>query len=141
MNPDNYFLVVNAIILLGWLPLFFAPRWKGTQWLMRSCVIPLLLAVIYVVLNVLNFGRTPGGFFTLEQVNQIFHNRALLLAGWVHFGALDLFVGYWETKDAQRSGVHHLLLLPCLLLTFFFGPAGLLAYFIVRRVSGCKVDA
>ena len=103
-------------------------------------VVPLLLAVIYVVLNALNFGRSPGGFFTLEQVNQVFQKRYLLLAGWVHFGALDLFVGYWETKDAQRSGIHHLLLLPCLLLTFFFGPAGLLAYFIVRRASGCKAE-
>jgi hypothetical protein len=138
MTPDKLFLFVSAIILIGWLPLLIAPGWKGTRWLMYTSAIPLLLASFYVVLNLLNFFRTPGGFFSLQQVSQLFQNRALLLAAWVHFGSLDLFVGYWEAEDAQRCGLHRLLLLPCLLLTFFFGPAGLLAYFVVRGASGCK---
>ena len=76
--------------------------------------------------------------FSLEQVSQLFQNRAILLAGWIHYGAFDLFVGYWETKDAQRLGIHHLLLVRCLLLTFLFGPAGLLAYLILRLTKGHK---
>ena len=141
MNSDHLFSVVNAIILIGWLPLFFAPRWKGTRWLMYSFAVPLLLATIYALLIVLNIGHSLVGFFTLEQVSQFLHNRALLLAAWIHFGAMDLFVGYWEAKDAQRSCVGHVLLVPCLLLTLFFGPAGLLAYLIVRRVRAPKASA
>jgi hypothetical protein len=35
-------------------------------------------------------------------------------------------------RDARRVGLHHLLVVPCLLLTFFFGPAGLLLYLVLR---------
>src|SRR6266446_8314268 len=135
MNLDTLFAIANTVILLGWLPLFFAPRWKGTQWLMSSFAIQVLLGVIYAGLMAVNFGRTPGGFFSLEQVSQLFQNRAILLAGWIHYGAFDLFVGMWETQDAQRLGIHHLLLVPCLLLTFLFGPAGFLAFFVVRFIN------
>jgi hypothetical protein len=135
MNPDRLFPFVNAIILIGWLPLFFAPRWKGTRWLMYSCAVPMLLAAMYVILMIFNISHSPIGIFTLEQVSQFLHNRSLLLAAWIHFGAMDLFVAYWEVNDAQRSGIPHLLMVPCLLLTLFFGPAGLLSYLIVRRTS------
>jgi len=134
MNPDHLFPVVNLIILIGWLPLFFAPRWKGTRWLMWSFAVPLILAAIYGFLIILNIKHAVGGFLSLEEVSQALHHRGLLLAAWIHFGVMDLFVGYWEAKDAQRSGVGRLFLLPCLVLTLFFGPAGLLAYLIVRRL-------
>jgi hypothetical protein len=35
-------------------------------------------------------------------------------------------------RDAQRLGIHHLLVVPCLVLTFIFGPIGLLLYFVLR---------
>jgi hypothetical protein len=54
----------------------------------------------------------------------------------VHYLAFDLFIGGWELRDAQRRGVPHLLLLPCLGLTLMFGPLGLLVYFGVRRLFG-----
>jgi len=31
-------------------------------------------------------------------VAQLFENRWLLLAGWVHYLAFDLFIGAWETR-------------------------------------------
>ncbi len=57
---------------------------------------------------------------------------ALLLAGWIHYLAFDLFVGSWEVSDAHAQGIHHLLLVPCLLATFMVGPAGLALYFILK---------
>ena len=108
---------------------------------MDSYAVPMLLAATYVILIISNFGHTVGGFFSLQQVSEFLHNRALLLAAWIHFGAMDLFVGYWEAKDAQRCGIRHLLLVPCLLLTLFFGPAGLLSYLLVRRACAGKVAA
>ena len=56
----------------------------------------------------------------------------LLLAGWVHYLAFDLFVGSWEVEDARARGVSHWLVLPCLLCTFLAGPAGLGLYLLVR---------
>jgi len=55
-----------------------------------------------------------------------------LLAGWVHYLAFDLFVGSWEARDALSHRIPHLAVIPCLLLTFLFGPAGLLLYLLLR---------
>ena len=67
----------------------------------------------------------------------------MLLAGWIHYLAFDLFIGGWETRDAVRNGIPHLLVIPCLLLTFMLGPIGLLAYFALRsgRLRALRLDA
>ena len=58
--------------------------------------------------------------------------HGMLLAGWVHYLAFDLFIGAWETRDAMARRVPRLLLAPCLVMTFMLGPIGLLCYHIVR---------
>jgi hypothetical protein len=64
-------------------------------------------------------------------VRALFENPWLLLAGWTHYLAFDLFIGGWEVRDAQRRGIPHLLVVPALVLTFLFGPAGLLLYLAI----------
>lgn len=76
-----------------------------------------------------------GSFSSLEGVMTFFQDPWLATAGWIHYLAFDLFVGAWELRDAQRRGINHLLVVPCLVITFLAGPAGLLLYFIVRGVS------
>jgi hypothetical protein len=83
-------------------------------------------------LIVSHWGETPGGFGSLSAVAMLFSNHWLLLAGWVHYLAFDLFVGSWEVRDSQRLGISHWLVIPCLILTFLFGPVGLLVYFVLR---------
>ena len=41
-------------------------------------------------------------------------------------------VGAWIVRDAGRRGISHLAVIPCLLLTFMVGPAGLLLYLVLR---------
>ena len=74
----------------------------------------------------------------MEEVSQLFNNDALLLAGWVHYLAFDLWVGSWEAGDAVKNGIHRLIMVPCLLLTFMFGPIGLLLYIIIRTIKTRK---
>ena len=38
----------------------------------------------------------------------------------------------WEVRDARSRGIHHWLVVPCLILTFLFGPAGWLLYMAMR---------
>jgi hypothetical protein len=52
----------------------------------------------------------------------------------VHYLAFDLFVGSWEVRDSRVHGIPHWFVLPCLFLTFMFGPAGWLLYLTVRVV-------
>ena len=113
--------------MAGWALLVFAPRWRWSQ-RMASAIIPLTLAIVYLVLIVLYFAKSPGGFGTLAQVTQLFQNPWLLLAGWIHYLAFDLFLGAWQVRQAQRLGISHFLVIPCLLCTFFVGPDGFLVF-------------
>jgi Domain of unknown function (DUF4281) len=144
MNPEVLFSAANLFALAGWMLLAALPRWKWTDRLVLSGGFSLVLAGLYLVLLVRFFGSSEGGFQSLEQVSKLFQQPYLLLAGWVHYLAFDLFVGCWEVRDARHRGVPHWLVLPCLALTFLFGPVGLLAYYGVRsfaRKSESKKDA
>jgi hypothetical protein len=134
MTADQLFSILNAITVAAWLPLVFLPRmrWVSTH---VPVVIPVLLAVVYVVLVAAMFGRTEGGFSSLAGVSALFDNPWMLLAGWTHYLAFDLFIGGWEVRDAQQRGIPHLLVVPALVLTFLFGPAGWLLYLVIRRLA------
>ena len=67
---------------------------------------------------------SEGGFSSLDDVALLFSNPWMLLAGWIHYLAFDLLVGTWEARDSRDRGIPHLLLVPCLILTFLFGPPG-----------------
>jgi hypothetical protein len=134
VTPDMLFRLSNNIALLGWLTLIFAPRWRWASRLIGPVLIPLLLAVLYTVLVITQFGH-GGGFTSLAAVGVLFQNHFMLLAGWVHYLAFDLFIGSWEVRDAQRIGIKHYLVVPCLILTFLFGPSGWLLYFAIRTAA------
>lgn len=135
MDPETLFSICQNAVLPGWLLLVVAPRWKWTAGLISSVILPGLMAVIYIYLIATNIGNTEGSFGTLAGVAQFFENRNLLLAGWVHYLAFDLFVGAWEVRDSQRVGVRHWFVIPCLVMTLLLGPAGLLLYFVIRTVK------
>lgn len=135
LTPDSLFALANPVALLGWALLLLAPRWRGTRAVVHSGALPLLLAVAYAGLITTHYLGPHGGegsFGSLDEVAELFRDRWALLAGWVHYLCFDLWTGAWEARDAQRRGVPHGLLVPCLLLTFLFGPVGLLLYFGVR---------
>jgi Domain of unknown function (DUF4281) len=128
---ESIFSACSSLALLGWALLVFLPRQRHAH-LLAAAGIPLAISVVYLVLIAQHFGRSEGGFGSLSDVAQLFSNPALLLAGWVHYLAFDLFIGAWESRDAQRHGIPHLLVVPCLLLTFMLGPIGLLTYWALR---------
>jgi hypothetical protein len=128
MSAEQVFSIANGIAVAAWLLLAAAPRRRWVTDIVAGRAVPLLFAVLYVGIVAATFGRAEGGFSSLAGVAALFGNRWLLLAGWLHYLAFDLLVGAWEARDAQHRGVPHLLLLPCLALTFLFGPAGWLAY-------------
>jgi hypothetical protein len=131
MSADQLFQIASTLVLPGWLLLILAPRWRYTM-PVAAVGLPLLLAVLYAVLIGQHWGEGEGGFGTLDEVTKLFANRYVLLGGWIHYLAFDLFIGAWEVRDAQKHQLPHLAVVPCLLLTFMFGPAGLLLYFVLR---------
>ncbi|CAN5396596.1 ABA4-like family protein [soil metagenome] len=132
MKAEQIFSIANLVAILAWLLIAIFPTWKYTRRIVLSGAVPLLLAVAYLVLIFLFFGQAEGGFGSLADVMKLFTNEWAVLAGWIHYLAFDLFVGSWEVKDSQERGVSHVLVIPCLFLTFVFGPIGFLLYHIVR---------
>ncbi len=133
MQPDALFQIVNPMVLPGWALLLFAPRWRWTQ-PVAAVLLPMVLACVYLVTLVTALsGGGEGNFNSLAGVAALFRNPMALLAGWIHYLAFDLFIGSWEVRDAGRRGLSHWLVAPCLVLTFLFGPVGLLLYFGLRR--------
>jgi hypothetical protein len=135
MTPERLFSIVNPIALAGWIFLLALPRQRWAA-IAAAWAIPGLLAITYVAVVATHLVGSPGGFSSLPAVATLYANRWLLLAGWIHYLAFDLFVGSWEARDARERGVPHLALMPCLVLTFLFGPAGWLLYLLARRVAG-----
>jgi hypothetical protein len=134
MTPEQIFSIANSVAMAGWLILILGWRTRWAATLVSAVIVPLLLAILYTVLVAAHWGETNGGFGSLAAVAALFSNSWLLLAGWVHFLAFDLFIGSWQVRDARAHDIPIWAVVPCLALTFLFGPAGLLTYFAVRLV-------
>jgi hypothetical protein len=138
VTPEQIFSIVNLIATGSWILLVTLPRQRWVTQIVTSVAVPLLFAIVYVGIVATTFGRTPGGFTTLAAVATLFSSPWALLAGWIHYLAFDLLIGTWEAVDSRKRGVPHLLLVPCLVLTFLFGPAGWLLYRGVRLTRDTK---
>ena len=134
MNASQIFQIVNPIATLGWILLVFFPNWKHTKNITVVLLSSFLFAGLYIFSLSISFGKTGGNFSSLEGVRLLFTNDFALLAGWIHYLAFDLFVGTWEVEDAKINGISRLLVIPCLFLTFMFGPTGLFCYTILKLV-------
>lgn len=135
MNPDTLFALSGPLAMLGWAALVLSPLSPRAAQVVAGLVIPLLLAVAYTGLILGHWAGAEGGFASLQDVAKLFANPWLLLAGWLHYLCFDLFVGAWIVRSARADGVAHGFVIPCLILTFLFGPAGYLTFAALRFVQ------
>lgn len=141
MTPDTLFQFSGPLAMLGWLVLALSqlsPAWADR---ISAVVIPVLLSIGYTALVLANWSGAPGGFDSLANVMLLFTDPHVALAGWVHYLAFDLFVGAWITRTARAEGIPHLFVLPCLVPTFLFGPAGFLLFTALRAIYAARASA
>lgn len=138
MTPDALFQAAGPIALLGWLALALAPLAPRAADVLAGLAIPALLSVGYTELILVHWADAPGGFGSLAEVMALFTHSGVALAGWVHYLAFDLFVGAWITRTARAEGIPHLVVLPCLVPTFLFGPAGFLTFTALRAILALR---
>ncbi|AQG80938.1 ABA4-like family protein [Spirosoma montaniterrae] len=134
MTPEQTFQFANALVLPQWLLMAVAPRWSVTDWLMRSYLIPVVLAALYATYL---FGGGPvdfSAFGSLAGIKNLFSTGGdgVMLAGWIHYLAFDLVAGTVVVRDAQRLGIPHGWVVLPLFACFMVGPVGLLLYWLVR---------
>ena len=132
MSPDKIFSLCSTIAMAGWIVLILLPFWFHSDKFILGIIIT-LLSIVYAWLVFDSFQMEDiKKFGSLQGVMQLFDNPVVVTAGWVHYLAFDLLVGIFIKRNAIRHNISHWLLVPCLLLTFMFGPVGLLLYLVIR---------
>ena len=63
MHPQMLFSASGKLAMAGWALLVFAPRWRWSQRI-ASAIIPLTLAIVYLVLIVLYFAKARRLYHT-----------------------------------------------------------------------------
>jgi hypothetical protein len=134
MSPENLFLVSNAIALVGWILLLVAPWLPRLADRVAGYGIPVVLALVYATTLVSYMPDAEGSFTSLSGVAAGFAAPSIALVGWLHYLALDLFVGGWESRTARRESIPHWQVVPCLVLTLFAAPIGLTLFLLIRRL-------
>lgn len=132
MTTDTLFSLSGMLAMAGWAALLGSRFFPVLAQRIAGVAVPLLLSVAYAGLVLAFWGGAEGGFDSLANVMRLFASREIALAGWIHYLAFDLFVGAWIVRTAQHERVAFLAVLPCLALTFLFGPIGYLAFSALR---------
>ena len=136
LDPHLAFSIAGPLVLAAWAGLLlslFVRQVRPIAWPAAQFAVPIILAFAYVLLIWAGFSEAQGGGYgSIAEIRALFASDSALVAGWFHYLAFDLFIGCWILRDGLERKIHPLLILPCLPLTFLFGPAGLLLYLIMR---------
>ena len=140
MPPDLIFKICSFITMAGWIILvLISPFWKKADKFLIGVIITILCIVYAWLIATVLRPSDFSSFGSLEGVMELFRNPTLVTAGWIHYLALDLFVGMWIAKNGASHGINHWYLAPVLLITFMLAPVGLLIYLLIRYVKTKKV--
>ena len=139
MDYSLLFKIANYSVLPAWFLLIILPHNRITRYLVHSYIYTIILGIIYITLIVSNWGAGEGGMGSLIEIRKAFGSDEILLAGWIHYLVFDLMIGSWQVRDAKQNGISHWMIIPALILTLFFGPAGLVLYLLLRMFKTHKL--
>ncbi len=134
LSDEQLFTLANGLPLVGWVALCLAPL-RRAPLVALARIVAAVLAVGYAVLVGAALTKGGGGLpdlTTLPGLARAFSDPHVMLIGWVHYLAFDLWTGAWEVEEAGRRGMSHWAVLPALLLTFLAGPIGLVLFLLLR---------
>ena len=143
---ENIYLWINLGILPFWFMLIIIPNSKFTTFFVNSVILPLILsaAYVYVIYQAILLEEpifdTFKIYLSLENLYTIFATESFLLVFWLHFLALNLFLGSWISRDGVKYNMPRGLVFAPLILVYFTGPLGLVLYWIIRVFYSKKLS-
>ena len=135
---ENIFVWTSFGILPFWFMLIFIPNSKVTQFFVNSIILPLILstAYVYVIYQTILLDEPIFDVFrlylSLDNLYTIFATESFLLIFWLHFVALNLFLGSWVSRDGIKYNMSRGLIFIPLVLIYFTGPLGFVLYWLIR---------
>ena len=138
LTHENIYLWANFTILPFWLMLIIIPNSKFAQFFVNSIIVPLILsaAYIYTVYQAILMNEPIFDVFrlylSLDNLYILFATESFLLVFWLHFLALNLFLGSWISRDGIKYNMPRSLVFLPLILVYLTGPLGLVLYWIIR---------
>ena len=142
---ENIYLWTNFGVLPFWAMLILIPNSRLTQIFVNSVILPLILATayIYVIYQTIlleeNLFQTFKLYLSFDNLYTILAVESFLLAFWLHFIALNLFLGSWVSRDGVKYSIPKSVVFVPLVLIYFFGPLGLVIYWMVRILYSKKL--
>ena len=135
---ENIYMWMSFGILPFWVMLIIIPNSKFTTFFINSVILPLILstAYIYVIYQAILLEEPILDifkiYFSLENLYTLFATESFLLIFWLHFLAVNLFLGSWISRDGVKYNMTRSLVFIPLILVYFTGPLGLVLYWLIR---------
>ncbi len=135
---ENIYIWTNFGILPFWLMLIIMPNSKVTQFFINSIILPLILSAtyVYIIYQTILLDEPIFDIFrlylSLDNLYTVFATESFLLIFWLHFVALNLFLGSWMSRDGVKYNMSRSLICVPLILVYFTGPLGLALYWLIR---------
>ena len=135
---EMLYLWVNCGVLPFWLILIFFPQSHLCKYFVTSIFPISLLGGAYIFMlyqsyiDLYNFEKNFTLYLGIAELSELFSDTTFLMMFWIHFVAINLFVGGWILKDSQKFGVNRYLLGVPLIITYLIGPLGIFIYWLIR---------
>jgi hypothetical protein len=143
---ETLYMWINLGVLPFWFVLIFFPNSHICRFFVTSIFPILLLSGTYLFityksyLNLYDFSGNFNLYLGLNELSRLFEDNLYLMMFWTHFIAINLFLGGWIVKDAQKFSINKILLAVPLIITYLTGPIGLFFYWIIRIFYAKRIN-
>jgi len=138
LTVENIYLWTTFGVIPFWFLLILIPNHRVTLILVNSIIIPLILGTAYIylvyqaILSNESFSDIFKIYLSIDDLYTIFSIETFLLIFWLHFLALNLFLGSWISRDGSKYNIPRSLVAIQLIIIYFTGPLGLVFYWFTR---------
>jgi len=145
LTLENIYFWSNFLVLPFWFLLIIVPNSRVNKIFVNSIIIPLALASAYAYsiyqafLSSDSFVDVFNLYLSLESLYTLFATESFLVIFWLHFIAINLFLGSWVSSEGIKYDIPRSIIFVPLLLVYFSGPVGLVLFWIIRIFYAKKI--
>jgi hypothetical protein len=79
-------------------------------------------------------------YLGLNNISDLFSDKAFLMMFWIHFVSINLFIGGWIVRDSQKLAINKILIIIPLIITYLIGPLGIFVYWLIRMFHAKSIN-